>query len=436
MFKKILGVLTAVTVSGIVCGIAVPLEAQTPGSTEKAAQNPPPMPTISQKTAGTEKLPGYFNLYWDAKQGKLWLEIDKWGAEFLYQSGLPAGIGSNDIGLDRGQLGATRIVRFDRSGPKVLLVEENLEYRAVSNDPDERRAVHDSFAESALWGFTVAAEEKGRALVDATDFFLRDAHHIPEALRRTKQGAYRLDLSRSAIYLPQTKNFPRNTEVEATLTFTGDEPGPWVRQVTPSPEAITVREHHSFVELPPPGYKPREYDPRSSFFGIQYMDYATPVSEPIVKRFLARHRLEKKDPKAAMSEPVEPIVYYLDRGAPEPIRGALLEGARWWNQAFEAAGYKNAFRVELLPEGADMMDLRYNVIQWVHRATRGWSYGAAVIDPRTGEIIKGHVTLGSLRVRQDYLIAEALLAPYEKGKPVPPQLAIPWGSSTTTPRAR
>jgi len=394
--------------------------AQTPG--EKAAQGATPMPTIAEKTAGIEKLPGYFNLYWDAKQGKLWLEVDKWGTEFLYQSGLPAGIGSNDIGLDRGQLGATRMVRFDRSGPKVLLVQENLEYRALSQDPDERRAVRDSFAESALWGFTAAAEEKDRALVDATDFFLRDAHHVPEALQRTKQGAYRLDLSRSAIYLPRTKNFPLNTEVEATLTFTGEEPGPWVRQVTPSPEAITVREHHSFVPLPPPGYKPREYDARASFFAIQYLDYATPIGEPIVKRFIARHRLEKKEPKEAMSEPVEPIVYYLDRGAPEPIRSALLEGARWWNQAFEAAGYKNAFRVELLPEGADMMDLRYNVIQWVHRATRGWSYGAGVIDPRTGEIIKGHVTLGSLRVRQDYLIAEALLAPYEKGKPVSPKM--------------
>ena len=396
--------------------------AQAAESREKAAPGATEMPTIAEKTAGTAKLPGYFNLYWDAKQGKLWLEVDKWGTEFLYQSGLPAGIGSNDIGLDRGQLGATRIVRFDRSGPKVLLIQENLEYRAVSQDPDERRAVHDSFAESALWGFTAAAEEKDRALVDATDFFLRDAHHVPEALRRTKQGAYRLDLSRSAIYLPRTKNFPLNTEVEATLTFTGDEPGPWVRQVTPSAEAITVREHHSFVQLPPGGYKPREYDARASFFGIQYMDYATPISEPIVKRFIARHRLEKKDPKAAISEPVEPIVYYLDRGAPEPIRSALLEGARWWNQAFEAAGYKNAFRVELLPEGADMMDLRYNVIQWVHRATRGWSYGGAVIDPRTGEMIKGHVTLGSLRVRQDYLIAEALVAPYEKGKPVSPKI--------------
>jgi hypothetical protein len=400
-------------------GIAAnPDATQTPSSQTPSAQTP----SIAEKVAGAQKFPGYFNLYWDAKQGKLWLEIDKWSTEFLYQSGLPAGIGSNDIGLDRGQLGKTAIVRFERSGPKILLIEENLGYRAVTDDADERRAVRDSFAESALWGFTVAAEEYGHALVDATDFFLRDAHGIPATLRRTKQGAYHIDASRCAIYLPQTKNFPLNTEVEATLTFAGDEPGPWVREVTPSPESITVREHHSFVQLPPPGYKPRAYDPRSSFFGIAYMDYATPVSEPIVKRFTARHRLEKKDPMAAMSEPVQPIVYYLDRGAPEPIRSALLEGARWWNQAFEAAGYKNAFRVELMPEGADLMDLRYNVIQWVHRATRGWSYGAAVIDPRTGEIIKGHVTLGSLRVRQDYLIAEGLLAPYEKGKPVSPKM--------------
>jgi hypothetical protein len=378
--------------------------------------------TIAEKTKDAQKFAGYFNLYWDPKTGKLWLEIDKWNTNFLYQGSLTAGVGSNDIGLDRGQLGETRVVRFERSGPKVLLIQENLNFRAVSNDADEKRAVHDSFAESVIWGFSAAAEENGHLLVDATDFYLRDAHGVTAALKRTKQGAYKLDGSRSAIYLANTKNFPLNTEVEATLTFTGDEPGKWVKDVTPDPTSITVREHHSFVQLPPAGYKARAYDPRSSFYGISYMDYATPVSEPIVKRFTARHRLEKRDPTAAVSEPVEPIVYYLDRGAPEPIRSALLEGARWWNQAFEAAGYKNAFRVELLPEGADLMDLRYNVIQWVHRATRGWSYGAGVMDPRTGEIIKGHVTLGSLRVRQDYLIAEGLLAPYEKGKPVSPKM--------------
>jgi hypothetical protein len=379
-------------------------------------------PTITEKTAGAEKLSGYFNLYWDAQQGKLWLEVDKWSSEFLYQSSLRAGVGSNDIGLDRGQLGRTRIVRFERSGPKILLIEENLDYRAVTDDAEERRAVRESFAESALWGFTVAAEEEGHALVDATDFFLRDAHGIPATLSHEKQGSFKIDVSRCSIYLPQTKNFPLNTEIEATLTFAGEEPGPWVQQVTPSPESITVREHHSFVRLPDSGYTPRRYDPRSSFFAISYMDYATPVAEPIVQRFIARHRLAKKDPGAAVSEPVQSIIYYLDRGTPEPIRSALLEGANWWNQAFEAAGYRNAFRVELLPEGADPMDLRYNVIQWVHRSTRGWSYGASVIDPRTGEIIKGHVTLGSLRVRHDYLIAEGLLAPYETGKPVSPQM--------------
>src|SRR5215468_5399622 len=304
---------------------------------------------IAEKTKDAQKFAGYFNLYWDAKAGKLWLEIGRWDTEFLYQSGLAAGVGSNDIGLDRGQLGAARVVRFERSGPKVLLVQENLNFRAVSSDPDERRAVHDSFAESVLWGFTAAAEENGRVLVDASDFFLRDAHGVLNALRKTKQGVYKLDASRCAIFLPNTRNFPLNTEVEATLTFTGDEPGQWVRDVTPEPSAITVREHHSFVRLPPPGYKPRVYDPRSSFLAISYQDYATPVGEPIVKRFAALHRLAKKDPSAAISEPVEPIVYYLDRGAPEPIRSALLEGARWWNQAFEAAGYKNAFRVELLP---------------------------------------------------------------------------------------
>ncbi len=384
------------------------------------------LPTIAEKTASAQPFPGYFNLYWDARQGKLWLEIDKWSEDFLYQSGLSAGVGSNDIGLDRGQLGATRIVRFERSGPKVLLIEKNLGYRAVSDDADERRSVRDSFAESTLWGFTVAAETSGpkgnHVLVDATDFFLRDDHNIPATLRRAKQGTFRLDSSRCAIFLPNTKNFPLNTEVEATLTFTGEDAGPWVRQVTPSPDAITVREHHSLVQLPPPGYKPRVYDPRSSFFGISYLDYATPIGEPLIQRLASRHRLEKKDPRAAISEPVQPIIYYVDRGAPEPIRSALIEGASWWNQAFEAAGYRNAFQVKVLPEGADPMDLRYNVIQWVHRATRGWSYGAGVIDPRTGEIIKGHVTLGSQRVRQDYLIAEGLLAPYENGKPGDPRM--------------
>jgi hypothetical protein len=379
-------------------------------------------PTITEKVAGMEKFPGYFPFYWDARAGKLWLEIDKWNTEFLYVESLPAGIGSNDIGLDRGQLGNSFVVRFDRTGPKVLLVAPNFDFRALTNNPDERLAVKDAFAESTLWGFDVAAEEGGRVLVDATPFYLRDVHQVTNTLQRGQQGTYRLDPSRCAFYLPNTKNFPQNTEVETTLTFTGEPAGQFVRQVVPAPEAITVRERHSFVQLPPAGFKPRVLDPRASFFGINFMDFATPIEEPITKRYIARHRLSKKDPNAATSEAVEPIVYYVDRGAPEPVRSALVEGASWWNQAFEAAGYRNAFRVEVMPPNVDPMDVRYNVIQWVHRSTRGWSYGNSLTDPRTGEIIQGRVSLGSLRDRQDFMIAEGLLAPYEKGKSLSPKL--------------
>src|ERR1051325_11025938 len=376
-------------------------------------------PNIAEKVAGMQKFAGYFPFYWDAKTGKIWLEIDKWNSDFLYVESLPAGIGSNDIGLDRGQLGQSYIVRFERIGPKVLLIASNQNYRANSNDADERRAVKDAFAESTLWGFEIAAEDGNRALVDATNFYLRDVHGIPGTLQRNQQGQFRLDASRCAFYLANTKNFPKNTEVETTLTFTSDgEAGPLVRSVTPNPQAITVREHVSFVELPPPGYKPRENDPRASYFGIQFMDFATPISEPIVKRFISRHRLQKKDPAAASSDPIEPIVYYVDRGAPEPVRSALIEGAGWWNQAFEAAGYRNAFRDEVMPPAADPMDVRYNVIQWVPPSSRGWSYGNSLDDPRTGEIIQGRVSLGSLRDRQDFLIAQGVLAPYGKDKTV------------------
>src|SRR5256714_4382802 len=377
------------------------------------------MPTISERVGGMQKFAGYFPFYWDAKAGKIWLEIDKWNSEFLYVESLPAGIGSNDIGLDRGQLGQSYIVRFERAGPKLLLIASNQEFRANSDNADERRSVRDAFAESTLWGFEVAAEDGNHVLVDATNFYLRDVHGVPGTLQRLQQGQFRLDATRSAFYLANTKNFPKNTEVETTLTFTTEgDAGPLVRSVTPNAQAITVRDHVSFVELPPPGFRPRENDPRSGYFGIQYMDFATPISEPIVKHFISRHRLQKKDPSAAISGPVEPIVYYVDRGAPEPVRSALIEGASWWNQAFEAAGYKNAFRVEVMPPDADPMDVRYNVIQWVHRSTRGWSYGSSLDDPRTGEIIQGRVSLGSLRDRQDFLIAQGLLAPYGRDKSV------------------
>ena len=368
--------------------------------------------TIATKTASMQKQDGFFPLYYDVKAGKLFLLVDKLNTDFLYYESLPSGLGSNDTGLDRGLLGQERVVHFERVGPKVMLVQENLDYRALSNDPNERQAVADSFARSVLFGFTVEAEEDNKVLIEITNFVVRDAMRVAATLRQQNQGTFTLDLTRSAIYMPRTKAFPKNTEAEATITFSGENVGENVASVTPTSSAVTLRVHHSFLELPAPGFKPRAFDPRSGYNQLRYMDYATPVEQPINKRFIMRHRLEKKDPTAKISDPVKPLVYYIDRGAPEPIRTALLEGARWWNQAFEAIGYRNAFQVEIMPEGADSMDARYNIIQWVHRSTRGWSYGASVTDPRTGEIIKGHVTLGSLRIRQDFMIAEGMLAPY------------------------
>lgn len=378
------------------------------------------LPAIEEKTRDFKKHEGFFDFYWDEQAGKIWLEVSKPETEILYITSLPAGLGSNDIGLDRGLLGTERIVKFVRVGRKLLLIQPNYNYRALSEDQAEKRAVEQSFAQSTLWGFSIEAENNERWLVDATEFLMRDAMQVSSRLRSGQQGNYTLDKNRSAIYIPRTRNFPQNTEFETTVTFVNNDgtTGNFVQSVTPSSEAITLRIHHSFVQLPDIDYKPRIFDPRSSYIPISFYDYSSPVSGPIEKYYIARHRLKKKDPNATMSEPVKPIIYYVDNGTPEPIRSALIEGASWWNQAFEAAGYKNAFLVKLLPNDADPMDVRYNVINWVHRSTRGWSYGASVIDPRTGEIIKGHVTLGSLRVRQDYLIATGLLSPFENGQPV------------------
>lgn len=381
--------------------------------------------SFEERVKTLEHFDGFFDLYWDSKQGQLLLAIDRFDEQFIYQSSMPRGVGSNDLGLDRGRLGDTRLVEFFRSGPKVLLIENNLDYRANSSNQAERDAVAGSFARSVVWGFNVVQESGDIILVDATSFFLSDSQGLAEWLSRSSQGSFTVDATRSAIFLPRTRAFPDNTEIESIITFTGsrkfDENGAAVSDILPSvvpdPSAITVHLHHSLVRLPDNNYTPLPYDPRAGIIGTGggngYFDYATDIGEPINVINGRRHRLQKKDPEASVSEAVEPIIYYVDPGAPEPIRSALIEGASWWNQAFDAAGYKDAFQVRLLPEDADPMDVRYNVIQWVHRSTRGWSYGASVLDPRSGEIIKGHVTLGSLRVRQDYLIAEGLLSPYQ-----------------------
>src|SRR5450432_3177155 len=442
------------------------------------------IPAIEERTTGLQKMDGYFPIYWEERTGYLLLEIPQFDTEFLYATGLAAGLGSNDIGLDRGQEGGGKVVEFQRVGPKVLLVQGNESFRSSSANPAERKSVEDSFAKSVLWGFTVAAESNGRVLVDATDFLLRDGAGNalggggaagaggggPAGGGAGGGGAgagYRVDRTRSAFYLPRTKAFPKNTEIEVTLTFVNETAGgrgggggaagpaqgppaiivtplaaaaaaaaggrggrgggPFgggmfsgtVASVTPTAEAVTLREHYSLVELPDPHYTPRYDDPRAGYGGLSYVDYSVPIGEPMMKRFVHRHRLEKKDPSAAISEPVKPIQYWVDPGAPEDVRRALVEGASWWNQAFEAAGFRNAFQVAVLPDGADPMDIRYNMINWVHRSTRGWSMGGAVADPRSGEIIKATVTLGSLRDRQDYLIFEGLLSPYTTGNEKP-----------------
>ena len=374
--------------------------------------------SVESVLLNTQQMPGFIPLHWDGEEGRLYADISDIEGPFIYYNGLSHGLGSNDLGLDRGRLGDTFLVEFRKVGKKVFLAALNTKYTARSEDAQERRAVAEAFAESIIWGFAVVESSPDSLVIDLTDFALSDATGIADLLAARDEGSFKIDESRSAIYTPKTKSFPDNTEIDATLTFTGKSKGRILGTVAPNADAITVHGHHSFIRLPDDGYQPLPYDARAGYIhsgeATLVYDYASPIDAPIKSAFARRHRLEKVDPTAEISEAVEPIVYWVDSGAPEPVKSALIEGALWWNQAFEAAGYKDAFQVKVLPPDADPMDIRYNVIQWVHRSTRGWSYGSSIRDPRTEEILKGHVTLGSLRVRQDYLIAEGLIAPYDE----------------------
>ena len=352
---------------------------------------------------------GYFNFYYSAIEGKIYLEVDKLNKEFLYTHFLASGLGSNDIGLDRGQIGDGVVVKFIKSGNKILLLQPNQKFRAISDNEFEKKSIEEAFAKSIIFGFPIKETKDEKYIIDLTPFLLRDAHQVSKRLKDNLQGSYKLDASRNVLWLENTKAFPKNVEFESLLTFIGEPKGKNIVSVSPDANSISVRQHIGFIELPDDNYSPRIFNAKSGSFPMSYMDYSTPVWEPIKKQFIYRHRLHKKNPNETRSEAVEPIIYYLDPGTPEPIRSALLEGASWWNQAFEAIGYVNAFQVKMLPPEADPLDVRYNIIQWVHRSTRGWSYGGSINDPRTGEIIKGHVSLGSLRIRQDFLIAQALM---------------------------
>ncbi|MFL6292247.1 MAG: zinc-dependent metalloprotease [Thermoanaerobaculia bacterium] len=405
---------------------------------KKPAKAPAPaveeIPTVAARVSGLERRKGLLTIYLDRKAGRVWLEVpppkpgsDEVGS-YLYTDALRTGLGSNPVGLDRGQLGAFSIVTLRRVGGRLLIEQPNLGFRALSENPDEVRAVRESFATSIVWAGEIAAEDPdGRALVDLTGFLVRDAHRVVAQLRETGQGSWELDAERSVADLDNCLAFPENLEMESLLTYASAEPGPLVTQTAPLAGAMTLVQHHSFLKLPEPGYRPRAYDPRAGSYAVEFLNYAAPLDAPIDVRWIARHRLEKVDPAAERSRVKKPIVYYVDSGAPEPVRSALVEGAGWWKEAFDKAGFIDAFRVEVLPPGIHPLDMRYNVIQWVHRSTRGWSYGGGIIDPRTGEVVRGSVTLGSLRVRQDRLLFEGLAGTEKTGTGAaddPVQLAL------------
>jgi hypothetical protein len=363
----------------------------------------PAVRSIAEATAGTERRDGYFPVYWDAARGRLLIEVPRLGEDFLYLTSLATGVGSNELGLDRGEIGNEYLARFERAGPRVHLVLANPTFRARSANAHLVRSVEESFPTSVVASLEILGETEGRVVADATPFLLGDVVDVIGRLRQGNQGTFRLERERSAVYLPRTRGFPRNTEIEVTLTFSSDNPGLEVRRHAPDGRSLTLREHHSLVRLPDTtGYRPRRFDSRAGFFPLTFWDFAKGFEEDYPERFIIRHRLRKRNPGAAMSEPVEPIVYYLDRAIPEPYRTAFRQGGMWWNRVFEAAGFSNAFRIEDMPPDVDPMDARYHVIQWVHRTDPGSSIGPSMVDPRTGEIIKAAVRMDSYRSFTDY----------------------------------
>jgi hypothetical protein len=398
---KLQTVLGAVLMAGLMTTTAI-----NPAMADDAA--------FAKATQGLEAKTGFINLYQDRKTNKVYMELPKQddndvSMKVLYAKYLRAGLGSNPIGLDRSQPGGTNVMIIRRVGDKVIFEAENLNFRASADNLLEKESVKNSFARSYVWGGKVTAEaDDGRFLVDVTSFLTRDSHGVAARLKRARAGTARLDQKRSYADLKETLVFPKNIELDSVLTFDVSGPSSEIRGIAADSNNITLMTHHSFIALPEDGFKTRVAKPWTAAFGRGYQDYSAPLGESIVRGQANRHRLEKIDPTAAVSEVVKPIVYYVDSGAPKNIRDALVEGGNWWATAFEAAGFKNAYRVEVLPEGAHPLDIRYNMINWVHRQTRGWSYGGSISDPRTGEIIKGNVLLGSLRVRQDIKIFEGL----------------------------
>ena len=373
------------------------------------ATTAPVASSIAARTAGLDRRDGFLPIYLDARQGRILLEIPHDSTRALCLITQATGLGSNPIGIDRGASGATYVARFDRDGDRVLFVLENWSYRTSSGNPDHEHSVAEAFPPSTVASMPLLADESGHLLVDATDVMMRDWNDVAATLAQSQQGTYTVARDRSTIYRPNTKGFPDNTEIDIALTFaTTGRAGSTVEAIVPDGRALTLRQHLSFVRLPD-AFRPRALDPRVGFFGIQFKDYAQPIQEPLQVQWAARHRLERVNPNDPNSPIKNPIRYYVDRGIPEPIRSATLQGVKWWEDAFDRAGLKGGFTVDLLPEGVDPMDARYNVVQWENRNERGWSVGGTLDDPRTGEIIKGMARLDSHRARTDYNLYAGLM---------------------------
>jgi hypothetical protein len=369
----------------------------------------------------------------DAAKGRILLTLpqpdeDGVAMRLLYSTALRTGLGSAPLTLDRGRTGSTQLLALRRIGGKIAIEFENPRFRASRGDAAQQRAVASDFGTSLVWMTDIEETlPDGRLVIDIAPFLKRDALGVTNSLNQSQDSfgigaatsiagkGFKLDQELSLADPASVKVFPRNLEMDAIVTFVSEQPGAEVENIVPDPKTVTFRVHHSFVALPEPGFVPRRFDPRLGGIATQVVDYSATLAEPVVTDLANRFRLEKLDPDAERSPVKTPIVFYLDRNTPEPIRSAVLEGAGWWAQAFEAAGFIDAYRVEMLPEGADPLDVRYNMINWVDRATRGWAYGQQITDPRTGEIIKGMVVLGSLRARQDIQIFQALVGANELG---------------------
>lgn len=410
--------LSALALSASACSRAsAPAPSSTPVPARAAAtagatgQATAPATSIASRTSGLKRQDGFLPIYLDERQGKLLLELSGDSARMLFFTTQATGLGSNPIGIDRGMSGGGNVLRFQRNGDRVLAIFENWNYRATDpNNPDLKRTVDEAFPASTVAALPLLAVEGGRMLVDATDFAMRDWTGVGRTLARSQEGSYAPARDRSYFYEPYTKALPQNTEVDVALTFaTAGNPGRTVSMIAPDGSAITMRQHLTFVPLPDDNFRMRDADPRVGYFGRQFNDYSQPVEDELVRRLASRHRLERTNPADPNSPIKNPIRYYVDRGIPEPLRTATLEGAKFWEQAFDQAGLKGGYVASLLPEGADPMDIRYNVIQWVNRNERGWSVGGSLSDPRTGEILKGMARLDSHRGRTAYNLYAGLM---------------------------